>query len=86
MGTIRTCTEQESFKVLLDQPTSRGTSKSSRKTLGTIRGYYLYTKRAQHVDSPGSSRASILLPPGHGSSNLTVDQPMSTFDLRNNVQ
>lgn len=67
--------------MLVGKPASRGTTETGGETLGAICGLNLNTERAQDVDSPGSTRASVLRPLGHGSGDVAVDEPVATFHL-----
>ena len=67
--------------MLVGEPTSRRTAKASRKALRTIGGLDLNTERSQHVDTPGSTRAAVLRPLGHGSRNVAVDEPVAALNL-----
>lgn len=65
----------------MGEPTSRRTTKASRKALRTIGRLDLNTERSQHINTPGSARAAVLRPLGHGSRNVAVDEPVATLDL-----
>lgn len=64
---MSTCSDEETLKMLVDQPASWRTSEPGCKALGAVGGLNLDTERAQDVDSPAGPRSSILFPSCHWS-------------------
>lgn len=77
----RTRANEETLKVLMHQPASRGATKAGRETLCTIGRLNLNAERAEHIDAPRGPRLAVLLPLCHWRRKGAVNQPMTTLDL-----
>lgn len=67
--------------MLMHQPAGWRATESSGETLGTIGSFDFNAERSQDVDTPRCPGTAILRPFCHGSRDVTVDQPVATFDL-----
>lgn len=73
--------DQETSKVLCNQPASWRTTKASRKALGAVFCLKLDAEGPENVDTPLCTRCPVCLVSRHGSRDLGVDQPVSSFDI-----
>lgn len=67
--------------MLMYQPAGWRATESSGETLGTIGSFDFNAERSQDVNTPRCPGTAILRPFCHGSGDVTVDQPVTTFDL-----
>jgi hypothetical protein len=71
--------DQESLKVLCDQPACGWTTKSSSEALRSICGFELDTEGSKDIDAPRCPRLAVLFILAHGRADLAIDQPMSAM-------